>query len=114
MPPLSRPPRARATAGRRERQRVKLIRAPHFFLRREQPQLIVRTSLRQISARDVLLCVGVPAKEAGHDGIGDFDGARFLFDVLPTILKFHSDKFHQFLDPDLDYRIPDSEYVAEF
>ncbi|MCH9030769.1 MAG: hypothetical protein IIB00_00715 [candidate division Zixibacteria bacterium] len=51
---------------------------------------------------------------SGHDGIGDFDGARFLFDVLPTILKFHSDKFRQYLDPDLEYRIPDSEYVAEF
>ncbi|MFQ5606723.1 MAG: alpha/beta hydrolase, partial [Candidatus Zixiibacteriota bacterium] len=38
---------------------------------------------------------------SGYDGFADVDGARYLFEVWPTLLKFHSDRFHEFIPPEL-------------
>jgi hypothetical protein len=48
---------------------------------------------------------------SGHDGFAD-DGSRYLYEVWPTILKFHSDKFHRNLPAEL--KISDLEYKTRF
>ncbi|HSG99740.1 MAG TPA: hypothetical protein VLB27_06805, partial [candidate division Zixibacteria bacterium] len=48
----------------------------------------------------------------GYDGFADVLGERYLYDILPTILKFHSDRFHDNLPADL--KIPDSIYQAGY
>ncbi|MCH7877717.1 MAG: hypothetical protein IH914_00175 [candidate division Zixibacteria bacterium] len=49
---------------------------------------------------------------AAYDGFADENGARYLFEVWPTLLKFHSDQFHDFIP--LELRIPDSTYQMGF
>ncbi len=53
---------------------------------------------------DILNMQGVTAsfiEYAAYDGFADENGARYLFEVWPTLLKFHSDKFHPFVPLEL-------------
>lgn len=38
---------------------------------------------------------------SGYDGFADVDGAHYLFEVWPTLLKFHSDKIHPYIPAEL-------------
>ncbi len=47
---------------------------------------------------------------SGYDGFADVGGSHYLFEVLPSILKFHSDKIHPFVPADLQVKNYKAKY----
>jgi len=47
---------------------------------------------------------------SGYDGFADEGGSHYLYEALPAILKFHSDRFHPFIPPELQVKNYKSKY----
>jgi Putative esterase len=47
---------------------------------------------------------------SGYDGFADVGGSHYLFEVLPLIIKFHSDKIHPFVPPELQVQNYQAKY----
>ncbi len=47
---------------------------------------------------------------SGYDGFADDGGSHYIFEVLPSILKFHSDRFHPFIPADLQVKNYQAKY----
>jgi len=47
---------------------------------------------------------------SGYDGFADEGGSHYLFEALPSILKFHSDRFHPFIPTELQVKNYKSKY----
>ncbi len=47
---------------------------------------------------------------SGYDGFADEGGSHYIFEVLPSILKFHSDRMHPFVPADLQVKNYKAKY----